>query len=913
MGKFLNEYEELKLLGKGSFAKIYKVRHLELDYIRAIRVLNETVSDNDNDNKVYQSFINECKTLLKLGNGGHPNIVRIYQPRKLQNHALVEMDYIDGCDLEDYLLKKRKFVPVDEVMRFVREISGALAYCHVDCYEYLYDKSKEYEYKLDSELKGQKFRIGSDPNDGKKDLINPLQQKELIREYGITHNDLHSKNIMRKRYDGSYILLDFGLAIQNGRAIKSSSRRDGAVEYRAPEKGNREGIISERSDIYSFGILMYEMLAGQVPFPFQRDKYSKEEEALFKLSLDHENTPPPVIEPLRRAAFEAAHHGKKYEKDYPDWLEQVIMKCLAKKPEDRYANGKELFLEIEKYSHLEQTSTDDLIKLKDEKKNLILRINDLENEKKEFDNQINSLAKQFARTTSDAEKSTEENSGLKEKIQGLIKERDDFQDKITDLSKQLLSLSEKNAEVNHFADDLQIKLESEEERNKMFFVELKNLKKERDDYRNKNINLSEQISILSAKNEEITKQANSLQSQLFEDEKRYSGLFEELEDLKKDQVILQNKNDDLSKQVLTLSEKNAKASQIAYDLQIKLEDEGKSNNALSMERAELRKERDDLRSENVNLLNQISFLSAENDDIVKQTNDLQIQLAESEKNKKAFVVELEDLKKERNDINRKNKDLLNQLSTLSVKSEEVIKLANSLQIQLAEGEKNKKVLVAELGKLKKERDEFQNNSENLSKQVSVFSEKADDAAKLANDLKIKLEEKEKSNQKLTTELKDVEKKQVDLKNRNEKLSKQVKEAPEKSSTKRWKIATGIAALFAIVLSVAYMNKPMSVDNSNYETTISQQKTTIDNLQSEKSQLQNHLMDANNELDQLKNQVGFSGKNDAADIIKKQQEIDNLKKDNTTLKSSINEKNRTISKQKEELQTAQKTINKLLGN
>jgi serine/threonine-protein kinase len=423
MGKFLNEYEELKLLGKGSFAKIYKVRHLELDYIRAIRVLNETVSDNDNDNKVYQSFINECKTLLKLGNGGHPNIVRIYQPRRLQNHALVEMDYIDGSDLDDYLQEKRGFVPIDEVMRFVQEIGSALAYCHVDCYEYQYDKDKEYEYKS-GRRKGETFRIKSDPNNGKRDLIDDLQRDELVREYGITHNDLHSKNIMRKRYDGSFILLDFGLAIQDGKAVKSSSRRDGAVEYKAPEKWDREGIISERSDIYSFGILMYEMLAGQVPFPFQRDKYSKEEEALFKLSQEHENATPPDIEPLRRIAFEFAHPGETYEKDYPDWLEKVIRKCLEKNPEDRYANGKELDeevkrllnkekntnfinrIEFDKLKNLNKVLSNDLIKLTNEKQSEQLKVVEMENE-------IDKISKQ--------------NKGLSNNLSKLNEEKQEFE------------------------------------------------------------------------------------------------------------------------------------------------------------------------------------------------------------------------------------------------------------------------------------------------------------------------------------------------------------------------------------------------------------------------------------------------------------------------------------------------------
>ena len=72
---FLKEYTLLGELGKGGFAKVYKVRHNELGYIRAIRVLNEPITDEHS--RTYQKFLHECKVLLRLGNGSHRNIVHI--------------------------------------------------------------------------------------------------------------------------------------------------------------------------------------------------------------------------------------------------------------------------------------------------------------------------------------------------------------------------------------------------------------------------------------------------------------------------------------------------------------------------------------------------------------------------------------------------------------------------------------------------------------------------------------------------------------------------------------------------------------------------------------------------------------------------------------------------------------------
>ena len=322
----MQEYEKLQMIGKGSFATIWKVRHEKLGYIRAVKVSNELV-DDEND-PAYRSFLNECKVLLKIGNGSHPNIVHIYQPRLIDNRAVVEMDYVEGETMEKYL-SRVKFVTIDEFYRFFDEIVGALAYCHHDIYRFLMDPNVD--------------DLVTDPNDGQKYLIDEATERRLVEKYSVTHNDIHSNNVMRRSYDGNFILLDFGLSIQDGKAVKSSSRRGGALEYMSPEKFDDSGVITTQSDIYSLGVLLYEVLAGRVPFQMDPTRYSSNPTAAgYEIMTAHKEALPPPIEPLRREAFEKVHPGETYVKDYPDWLEDMILKCLEKNPANRYADAKVL-------------------------------------------------------------------------------------------------------------------------------------------------------------------------------------------------------------------------------------------------------------------------------------------------------------------------------------------------------------------------------------------------------------------------------------------------------------------------------------------------------------------------------------------------------------------------------------------
>lgn len=336
---FLKDYTLLDELGQGGFATVYKVRHNRLGYVRAIRVLNATIAHGEED-PMYQKFLNECKLLLCLGNGNHPNIVHIYQPFLKENKALVEMDYVDGQSLTGFLESNSGFVESSEVLHLLMDMSSALAYCHEDIYRYCMDR------ELDN--------LQDDPDDGSKVLIDEPTRKRLIEKYSVIHNDLHSGNIMR-RENGSYVLLDFGLAIEGDEVVRSSRRTNGAPEFKAPEKWENDGIITPQTDIYSFGVVLYEFLTGRVPFPLDKTIGSPER-AIFFVGEAHKALLPDPISDVRKEAFEKAYPGSEYKRDYPEWLEKVIMKCLEKNPNKRYANGKELYDEVMEYSRQSEPS-----------------------------------------------------------------------------------------------------------------------------------------------------------------------------------------------------------------------------------------------------------------------------------------------------------------------------------------------------------------------------------------------------------------------------------------------------------------------------------------------------------------------------------------------------------------------------
>ena len=324
---FLEEYTLLDELGQGGFATVYKVRHNELGYIRALRVMNAVIARGAED-KTYQRFIDECRLLMRLGNGNHPNIVHISKTLLKEQRAAVEMDFVDGASLMKYVKKCQGFVPVKDVMRLLEQMSSALSYCHHDIYRFCMDRVED--------------DLQDDPDDGSKVLLDSETVNRLIQKYRVIHNDIHSDNIIR-REDGNYVLLDFGLAIQGETVVRSSRRSDGAPEFKAPEKWDGEMELTTQSDIYSFGVVLYEFLTGRVPFPLAPEDAGSAK-AIYLLGEAHKSQVPDSIYELRKAAFEKAHPGQKYvTPDYPLWLEDVVMKCLEKNPQDRFLDGKELY------------------------------------------------------------------------------------------------------------------------------------------------------------------------------------------------------------------------------------------------------------------------------------------------------------------------------------------------------------------------------------------------------------------------------------------------------------------------------------------------------------------------------------------------------------------------------------------
>lgn len=462
---FLEEYTLLDELGQGGYATVYKVRHNNLGYIRAIRVLNAIIAHGETD-KTYQKFLEECRLLLRLGNGNHPNIVHIYQPLLKAQRAIVEMDFVDGKDLYHYLEEKHSFVEIKDVLRLLSDIGSALAYCHEDIYKFCMDKDED--------------NLQDDPEDGRKVLLDNKTKQRLINKYRVIHNDIHSGNIIR-REDGSYVLLDFGLAIEGDSVVRSSRRKNGAPEFKAPEKWENDSILTTQSDIYSFGVVLYEYLAGRVPFLFDK-KNSNPVEAEYLLGKAHKEQQPASIFDLRKAAFEHSHPGETYEKDYPEWLEMLIMKCLSKSTKDRFKNGKELYsfvlehinhetnaqieyfrqeivtlqnkiISLENATPVPSKEVDKLVTdLQEQLKDVLLSKNNLEQKIKKIQSENASFKKQqklYEEVNAESNELRSKIKTLESRLEEAERELQDTINKLSNLTKENKALQEDNTKLSN--------------------------------------------------------------------------------------------------------------------------------------------------------------------------------------------------------------------------------------------------------------------------------------------------------------------------------------------------------------------------------------------------------------------------------------------------------------------------------
>ena len=269
IGKMLdNRYEILEVIGTGGMAVVYKAYCHRLHRFVAIKVLKKDLAS---DAEFRRRFHEEAQAVAMLS---HPNIVAVYDVSHNDNVEYIVMELVDGITLKQYI-ERKGVVAWKEVVHFTKQISKALAHAH---------------------------------------------------ERGIIHRDIKPQNIMLLR-DGTIKVGDFGIAALENEVYENNGEAIGSIHYIAPEQARGE-CPDARSDIYSLGVMMYEMLTGGLPFTGN---------TLGEIAVQHMNAKP--VPP----------HEKNPE--IPLELERITLKAMSAELSERYQSANELLSDLEAFIH----------------------------------------------------------------------------------------------------------------------------------------------------------------------------------------------------------------------------------------------------------------------------------------------------------------------------------------------------------------------------------------------------------------------------------------------------------------------------------------------------------------------------------------------------------------------------------
>ena len=258
-------YEILQTLGEGGMGAVYKAKDLELDRLVALKVIRPELAKNP---AIIERFKQE---LLLSQRVTHRNVIRIYDLGEGDGVKFITMEFIEGQDLRSLIFEQKKLSP-EEAVAIMEQVCLALDAAH---------------------------------------------------SVGVIHRDLKPQNIMRDKA-GRILVMDFGLArTLEGDGMTQTGALVGTMEYMSPEQALAKE-LDQRSDIFSAGLIFYELLTGQMPF--------RAESALASLIKRTQERARPISD---------------HDNTIPQNLTAIVSKCLEREPSARYQSAKELLADLE--------------------------------------------------------------------------------------------------------------------------------------------------------------------------------------------------------------------------------------------------------------------------------------------------------------------------------------------------------------------------------------------------------------------------------------------------------------------------------------------------------------------------------------------------------------------------------------